>query len=42
MLLDMPIRCLDSETGKVFFGDVKQIYMKPKMIQPIAEREGKI
>ena len=41
MSLDMPIRCLDSKTGKLFFGDVNQIYMKLNMLEKI-DRAGEI
>ena len=42
MLLDMPVRCLDSKTGKLFFGDVKQIYMQSKMFETVLKSAGKI
>lgn len=39
--LDMPIRCLDSKTGKFFFGDVNQISMKLNALEKV-ENLGEI
>lgn len=40
VLLDMPVRCIDAKTLRVYLGDVKQVYGRPNIFQTVAEREA--